>query len=556
MSSLGEIGNALARVAPQALAGYTGGQARGEQFQLQQQARLAQQQGLQQYRQRLLDLQQQGNRLKQDLAERAADQKELGRLTDALLKSPHDLQARGQLEPTLLQWAGLFHKVHPGEALPSFFGERFVPAGERTSGAPVEEVPLPRKPDVVQSWPLGTDAPPFPPTPARPTRALPGAPGVDVLPGPYRPGAFVKARLPAHFEGIPEIPLDALTAERIAASQALTGYRGKRGELTDEQILRQRTLLEPDLNRRLAEIALLQARAKDVPAARKQADERLRLMAEALQVNKDRLGEYIRNNFYGNQVAYAQFMSQDEVRQAQVARLRQQLAQEQTRVPPALWKELQPLFRGYFQTDPVLGGYLSEEDREPYRQAILARYREHGLDYRWLLKPGEPGYAPAYALPGDGRLPESEEAPGAAAPAAPPGQGGPPALPPAAVPAGALGAVGPVPSPAALRGQGASAAAALPAGPGSWHTDPDELQPIGDMARWQLAAMGSDPLRVEAPPMPKGEQFTGGELDRVNRAIMDGSFPRRLRNPKARPVDRERLLRAYWLLRGRPYRGP
>jgi hypothetical protein len=548
MSGAGDLLGTLGAVAPSALAGYTRGQARGLQFQIQQQRLNQQAQGLQDYRQQLIQLQQQGQQLKQQLAERQADQKELLRLTDLIQKKPHDLQQTGQLGPTLTQWSGLYQKVHPGEPLPSFFGEQYVPAGDRTASSPAQEAPLPPAPNVVQSWPAGADAPPFPPTPARTYRPQPAEPGTDAMSAPTRPASFVTAHLPAHFTGIPDIPLDEVKQSQIDAAKSLEGYRTKRSELTDEQIIRMKALENPQIDHLLAETALLHVQGQAVPARLRQFDERTDLLSKALGVNRDRLKEYIRNNFYNNQLGYDRATSEWDLRQSEIARNQAYVQQQAGSLPSAVWREAQPLFRGYYQTDPLTGRYMSDAQREPFRKGILALYQRHSLDARPFLHPGEPGYDPAYAL---GSSPTGASAETPSPPPGDTGATGPPeAFPPPPPPEGT----------GAAYGAPTGGPPALPAADGEMlvHTDPAELEQVEPgVQRWQYGSGGpGDPRFSAPPPLPKKQQFSGKELTDTNLWIIDGSFPKRLRTPKATLAQRERLLRAYWLLRGRPYRGP
>lgn len=561
MSGAGDLLGTLGAVAASALAGYTRGQARGLQFQIQQQRLQQQAQGLQDYRQQLIDLQRQGQHLKESLAERQADQKELLRLTDLIQKKPHDLQHTGQLEPTLTQWHALYQKVHPGEEVPSFFGEQYVPAGPQTFTQEQPPLDVPAPPRLVEDAtgmafePGAAMQPPLGPGFDRRTLAGLGGGGEfrssETVSVP-RPSKKQTVNVPAHFTGIPDIPLDEKTQGYLEGLASLAGHRAVGDQLTAERVITERAMRDPRLQRTLAETALALAHAQDVPQARQQAEERLDLLAKAFGLNRDRVEEYLRNNAFLREMAGKQFGSIDALRRSEIQRNEAYFKQQQGSLPPAVWHELAPLVRGYMQTDPLTGRFVQDPQREPFRRGIIAIYQKQGLDVRPFLKPGEPGYDPAYTLAGPsaadifgpGGAPGGQGAPAPQpAPAPPPPEAAPEAAPEATY--GTAPGAGPPTLP-------------FPGGETLVHTDPAELADVGSgMQRWQYGYLPSQPGFSQPPSAPRGEKgFNGKELSAVNQWITDGSFATRLRKPKATLKERERLLRAYWALRGRPYRGP
>lgn len=565
MSGAGDLLGTLGQVAPSALAGYGRGQARGLQYQQQEAYRQQQLQGLQDYRQQLIELQKAAQQAKEHLAEHQADQKELARLTDALLKDPHSLQARGQLEPTLMQWRGLYQKVHPGEPVPNFFGETFLPAGPEMETVPgLETSAPPRFVEDVSGYAYEPEA-------ARAQMGLGALPGVG---GEFRSSEGVQGypefkrtvMKPARFEGIPEIPLSEVEQSKKEAYQSLIDRRAKQNLFTDEQILRYQLERNPRLAKLYWDTRVLMQRERDIPAARAQADQRLQIMADALHVNSERLRAWIEDQNRDAVLQFEGLQSIDALRQSEIDRNAAYLKNLKTQIPEAVWKEILPLWRGYQQINPLSGRPFSPAEREPYRQGIIAKYRQYGLDPRPLLHPGEPGYDPSFTLGG---------APGSAL-QAPGGEGAPPPEPgagrlePGASPEGYTDEFAPagLPPPAA-RGAGMPDLPAV----GGW---PDQIAPAA-------AAPGGQPAPRTAqlkgftlpgtprythhgttlpPSLPKGMEITAGDFQAVKQMVSGpkdkkrGSLFRQfLSSPKTPKRIRQKALYTYWFLYERPYQG-
>jgi hypothetical protein len=612
MSGAGDLLGTLGAVAPSAISGYTRGQARGLQFQIQQQRLNQQAQGLQDYRQQLIQLQQQGQQLKQQLAERQADQKELLRLTDLIQKKPHELQQTGQLEPTLTQWTGLYQKVHPGEPLPSFFGEQYTP--QQTETTPL---PLPQ-----------------------PLQAAGVAPS---LASQLSPGQETRTT-PAHFTGIPEIPLDEKTQAQIDATNSLIGRRGVQNAYTTEQTITAQLLREPRLQQILADTQLALARAGDVPEARRDAEARLGILAEGLGLNRERVREYLRHNMAGELQAAIGQTEANFWHNYQMRRNAAQDAQAGAKLPEAARLQYEALKQAYLARDSFGNPLGTPEQLEGYRRGMVEILRQHGGDPRGFLLPGEEGYDPSFAPAAGVSYPPGQgfSKPGAGASATPPpprqasaptlapapvqppttggtpvgkrtGQpalapanlpvspaemrlqypfwpqsfgpgdpgpstltprprapsppaktkgraGGPPVLPPVAPPGAAYGATLATPHAAAP----AAPADTIPLG----LRDLPRVQGVPETAPWYMR------VKIEGPPGWAQAKYSGAtkppqkpgdlplsqtDLDFVKHAILNGYYPAlvdRQTDPQGRPVDpqqRSKLLRGYWYWMGKPY---